>query len=120
MDDEKPFSQPDYDPRVDLAIERATLAWVRTAVGLIGVGFIIARSGLVIRALSHSGVQLTMGGGTISLLLGIAMILVGVLACGAAAERARHHSTFRSFDVALSIAVGLLGIFISVHLFMAH
>ena len=118
MDDEKPSSQSDSDPCIDLAIERATLAWVRTVVGLIGVGPLAAA--LVTRSLSQSGVHLTMGGGTISLLLGIAMILFGVLACGAAVERARHHSTFRSFDVALSVAVGLLGIFISVHLLMAH
>jgi putative membrane protein len=34
------------DPRVYFAAERTLLAWVRTALGLIGMGFVVARFGL--------------------------------------------------------------------------
>jgi len=39
----------DNDPRVFFAAERTLLAWVRTAVGLIGLGFVVARFGLFLR-----------------------------------------------------------------------
>src|SRR5476649_2339332 len=34
------------DPRVFFAAERTLLAWVRAAIGLIGLGFVVARFGL--------------------------------------------------------------------------
>jgi putative membrane protein len=37
------------DPRVFFAAERTLLAWVRTAVALIGLGFVVARFGLFLR-----------------------------------------------------------------------
>lgn len=37
------------DPRVFFAAERTLLAWVRTALGLIGLGFVVARFGLFVR-----------------------------------------------------------------------
>ena len=40
---------PDNDPRVFFAAERTLLAWVRTALGLVGLGFVVARFGLFLR-----------------------------------------------------------------------
>ena len=37
---------PGNDPRVFFAAERTLLAWVRTALGLVGLGFVVARFGL--------------------------------------------------------------------------
>src|SRR5688572_13165661 len=37
---------PDNDPRVFFAAERTLLAWVRTALGLVGLGFVVAKFGL--------------------------------------------------------------------------
>ncbi|MBP3958950.1 DUF202 domain-containing protein [Gemmata sp. G18] len=37
------------DPRVFFAAERTLLAWVRTALGLIGLGFVVARFGLFVK-----------------------------------------------------------------------
>lgn len=49
---------PDNDPRVFFAAERTLLAWIRTALGLIGLGFVVARFGLFVRLmrpdLNHS------------------------------------------------------------------
>ena len=38
-----------------LANERTFLAWVRTALGLVGVGFVLAKMGLLVRQLAASG-----------------------------------------------------------------
>ena len=40
---------PGNDPRVLFAAERTLLAWVRTALGLVGLGFVVARFGLFLR-----------------------------------------------------------------------
>ena len=46
---EKPAEQ---DPRVYFAAERTFLAWIRTGLGLMGVGFAVSRFGLFLRELS--------------------------------------------------------------------
>src|SRR5437867_4196001 len=40
---------PGNDPRVFFAAERTLLAWVRTALGLVGLGFVVAKFGLFLR-----------------------------------------------------------------------
>lgn len=42
---------PDGDPRVFFAAERTLLAWVRTGLGLVGMGFVVARFGLFVRVI---------------------------------------------------------------------
>ncbi len=70
----------DNDPRVFFAAERTLLAWIRTALGLIGLGFVVAKFGLFLRILqpqvlhpSHPwtgivGVALALSGATVSAL----------------------------------------------------
>jgi putative membrane protein len=40
---------PSNDPRVFFAAERTLLAWIRTGLGLVGMGFVVARFGLFLR-----------------------------------------------------------------------
>ena len=44
-------SAPEHDPRVYFAAERTFLAWIRTGLGLMGVGFAVSRFSLFLRQL---------------------------------------------------------------------
>lgn len=75
------------DPRTYFAAERTFLAWIRTGLGLMGVGFALARFGLFLRefqANQHSALQHS--GATVD--SGVAMVALGVLVNLAAV---RHH-----------------------------
>jgi putative membrane protein len=60
-----------------LANERTLLAWARTAVALMGLGFVVARFGLAIRQLAGvGGAQAPRG---VSTAFGVALTLCGAL-----------------------------------------
>jgi putative membrane protein len=68
-----------------LANERTFLAWVRTALGLIGLGFVLARMGLFLRQLAAvSGVHQAHGlkTGHEFLMAGVVFLVLGTLLCG--------------------------------------
>jgi putative membrane protein len=44
--------QPQPDPRIFFAAERTLLAWIRTGLSLMGLGFVVARFGLFLREIS--------------------------------------------------------------------
>jgi putative membrane protein len=60
-----------------LANERTYLAYVRTALSFVALGFVVARFSLFTREFAAL-VHVTLSGGGASIQLGIAMILVGV------------------------------------------
>jgi putative membrane protein len=66
------------DPRVYMAAERTFLAWIRTGLGLMGFGFVVARFGLFLREFSErdSGFKITSTG--FSLAVGVGLVVVGV------------------------------------------
>ena len=49
----------EQDPRIYLAAERTFLAWIRTGLGLMGVGFAVARFGLFLREMSATAAPVT-------------------------------------------------------------
>ncbi len=70
------------DPRTYFAAERTFLAWIRTGLGLMGVGFAVARFGLFLRQMQasqqHIAAQVTRHGVGLSVYSGVALVALGV------------------------------------------
>lgn len=76
------------DPRVYFAAERTLLAWLRTGIGVMAFGFVVARFGLFLRLLHAQG-DAGMGHG-ISPYLGTCLVLLGAAAIAAGALQYRQ------------------------------
>jgi putative membrane protein len=70
------------DPRVYFAAERTLLAWVRTGLATIGLGFVVARFGLFLRMLRNGPDAPSHVGST---LIGVGLVLLGSAAMALAA-----------------------------------
>ena len=68
------------DPRVFFAAERTLLAWVRSGVTVIALGFVVAKFGLFLMLLSASSdaTNHTQHNSEISNIFGISLIIIGV------------------------------------------
>jgi putative membrane protein len=69
------------DPRVLFAAERTLLAWQRSAIALMGLGFVVERFGLFLQVMAHQPLSesqrgFSLGLGVLLLLLGAAVALV--------------------------------------------
>jgi putative membrane protein len=72
---------------VYFAAERTLLAWLRTGIGIMAFGFVVARFGLVVRLLHPAGSPPPrMSAGP----LGVALVVLGTLATGAGAVQYRR------------------------------
>ncbi|MGI8744262.1 MAG: YidH family protein [Bryobacteraceae bacterium] len=67
------------DPRVYFAAERTFLAWIRTGLGLMGVGFAVARFGLFLRELRAGESHMPAHATGISVWSGVALVALGVI-----------------------------------------
>jgi putative membrane protein len=118
----------DSDPRVFFAAERTLLAWLRTGLTLMGLGFVVARFGLFLRLLASQAAQPPMQHGPApSALLGIAFVLCGSLTILVASiQHRRFIATLpaqdlpprysRSFALMLSLFVASLGVALGAYL----
>lgn len=88
MDAEPP--RPVDDPRVYLAAERTYLAWVRTSLGLIGFGFVVARFGHALQGIDAGGLTVVRPN-PLAPPLGAGIVIFGVGVCVAAAMRHRAY-----------------------------
>jgi putative membrane protein len=76
------------DPRVLFAAERTLLAWVRTSVTLMGLGFVVARFGVFLAAIQGKAAP---SGHGVSAWIGIAFVVLATLLLAVAA---RQHVRF--------------------------
>ena len=74
---EKETSRPPADLREYLAAERTTLAYVRTGLSMMGIGFVVARFGLVLRIMKISIAGSAEYSAGTSLWIGTGLVLLG-------------------------------------------
>lgn len=120
------------DPRVFFAAERTLLAWLRTGLTVMGLGFVVARFGLFLRLLAlqaqtspvseHSGVSSVLG--VLFVFAGASAILIATIQHQRFVRTLPHTdlpaSYSRLFAVALSAAIGLLGLLLAGYLVASH
>lgn len=114
------------DPRVYFAAERTLLAWIRTGITTIGLGFVVAKFGLFLRYIApHDAVPSQKP--AVSLAVGLVMVLLGVLTClGAAIQFNRFIRTMSaqelpprytpSFAGWVAYAMAIIGVGLAVYL----
>jgi putative membrane protein len=118
------------DPRVFFAAERTLLAWVRTGLTIIALGFVVARFGLFLNLLAASG-EISKNGGVsahgISGVFGIILVLSGAATILGALLNHRHYvSSLPLEDLPrlslpwlssfLSLSVATIGFLLAVYL----
>jgi len=121
------------DPRVFFAAERTLLAWLRTGLTIIVLGFVVSRFGLFVQLLAvQSQSSSSASHSSLSAVLGVAFVIVGSLAIVfAVIQHRRFVATLsqtdlpraysRAFALVLSLVVAALGIALAGYLlFAAH
>jgi putative membrane protein len=78
---------PDNDPRVFFAAERTLLAWVRTAIGLVGLGFVVAKFALFMKIMRPDVEHPTRSW---SAAVGVVLAVLGAIASGMASWQHRR------------------------------
>ncbi len=118
------------DPRTSFAAERTFLAWIRTGLGLMGVGFALARFGLFLREFhGNTGAASQHTGMTVD--AGVALVALGVAVNVAAI--AHHVRTVRKLRtgtwipgqvatgaVILAAVLAVIGIASGIYLLFLH
>ena len=66
------------DPRIRLAGERTLLAWIRTGLALMGLGFVVARFDMYLGEIADGGSATSPTFPGLSLWLGPALVILGV------------------------------------------
>lgn len=67
------------DPRVYFAAERTLLAWVRTGLAVIGLGFVVSRFGLFLEMLRRDP---SPSANPVSIWIGVGLVILGSMSIG--------------------------------------
>jgi len=91
---------PASDPRVFFASERTLLAWLRTGVAIVGLGFVVSRFGLFIHLIAlQSPGRAPRTESLASGILGVSFVLLGAAAIAAATvQHGRFIATLPEHD----------------------
>jgi len=117
----------DEDPRVRFAAERTLLAWIRTGLALMGLGFVVARFGIFLRELASAHQAATPPPTGISLWTGTALLVLGVVVTLLAAMQHYHFISqlergvpYRparwSLGLAVAVTLAVIGVGLAVYL----
>jgi putative membrane protein len=124
-----PRDREPVNPQVWMAAERTMLAWIRTGLATMGLGFVVARFALFLEGFRAPGHPPSVAHET-SLWIGAAIIGAGVAINLVASvlhvrERRRQlrgdpfRPTSWSLGIAVAVGLGLLGLAVAVHLLSA-
>lgn len=120
------------DPRVFFAAERTLLAWLRTGLTIIALGFVVSRFGLFVELLTAQSLSSSpVAPSFLSAALGVAFVIAGSLAIVVAAVQHRRfvatlpqadlpRAYSSAFALVLSLLVGVLGIVLAIYLLGAQ
>jgi len=124
-------NQAQTDPRVFFAAERTLLAWLRTGLTIIALGFIVSRFGLFMALFaSQTGVSIATNSTDISAALGVAFVLIGSLAIATSALQFKrfvetlgeHHlppAYSSKLAMILAMVIAMFGIVLALYLWHA-
>ena len=124
-------SEPQDDPRVYFAAERTLLAWLRTGLGLMGVGFAVARFGLFLREVQAGETHAAAHATGLSEWSGVALVGLGVIVnLGAVAQHIRvvrqlsagtwQQGRVSAQAVALGAVLAAIGVGMAVYLILVR
>lgn len=126
------MSISESDPRVFFAAERTLLAWLRTGLTIMALGFVVSRFGLFVQLLAvQSNAPLVANHSSLSAALGISFVIIGALAIVAAAVQHQRFITTlpqadlprpysKIFALVLSLLVGTLGMALAGYLLVTQ
>ncbi len=112
------------DPRVLFAAERTLLAWQRSAIALMGFGFVVERFGLFLQMVAHQPLAGSQRG--FSLAIGVLLLLLGAAVALVSARQFRQVA--RNLDpavvppgywtqvgVALNVIIAIIALALALH-----
>jgi putative membrane protein len=122
----------DSDPRVFFAAERTLLAWVRSGITVMALGFVVAKFGLFLTLLSSASTAANAShhNNELSNIFGIALVIIGVaITIGAQLNHQRYIKTLPPNDVPklaiswlptlLAASVAVVGLLLAAYLLIA-
>lgn len=112
------------DPRVLFAAERTLLAWQRSAIAMMGFGFVVERFGLFLQMMAHQPLSASQRG--FSLGIGVSLLFLGATVALLSARQFRQVAKnldpavvppgyWTHIGVALNVVIAVIALALAVH-----